>query len=70
MGVLRRVGNFLVAVDLIALLVFLVLLGAARCCLAFRENRSLAHLCRRLREMQHEQEMKKLELAKAKQNIG
>ena len=62
-------GNFLVAVDLAALLVFLVLLGAARCYLAFRENRSLAHLCRRLQEMQREQAMKKLELATARQEL-
>ena len=70
MGVLSRVGNFLVAVDLAALLVFLVLLGAARCYLAFRENRSLAHLCRRLHEMEHEQKLKKLELARAKQDLN
>jgi hypothetical protein len=69
MGVLRRVGNFLVAVDLIALLVFLVLLGAALCYLAFRENRSLAHLYQRLQEMEHEQKLKKLELARAKQDL-
>ena len=61
-------GNFLVAVDLAALLAFLVLLGAARCYLAVRENRSLAHLCQRLREMQREQ-MKKLELATARQEL-
>ena len=60
----------LVAIDLAALLVFLVLLGAARCYLAFRENRSLAHLCQRLREMQREQQMKKLELATARQELG
>jgi len=63
------VGNLLVAIDLAALLVFLVLLGAARCYLAFRENRSLAHLCQRLREMQREQQMKKLELATARQEL-
>lgn len=62
-------GNLLVAIDLAALLVFLVLLGAARCYLAFRENRSLAHLCQRLREMQREQQMKKLELATARQEL-
>ena len=62
-------GNVLVAADLAALLAFLVLLGAARRYLAFRENRSLAHLCRRIREMQREQEMKKLELAKARQDL-
>ena len=62
-------GNFLVAVDLAALLVFLVLLGAARCYLACRENRSLAHLCRRLQEMEREQKLKKLELARAKQDL-
>ena len=62
-------GNFLVAVDLAALLVFLVLLGAARCYLAFRENRSLAHLYRRLGEMQREQEIRKMELARARQDL-
>ena len=62
-------GNFLVAVDLAALLVFLVLLGAARHYLAFRENRSLAHLWRRLGEVQREQEMKKLELARVRQGL-
>ena len=70
MGVLSRVGNILVAVDLAALLVFLVLLGAARCYLAFRENRSLAHLYQRLQEMEHEQKLKKLELARAKQDLN
>jgi hypothetical protein len=64
------VGNLLVAIDLAALLVFLVLLGAARCYLAFRENRSLAHLYRRLHEMEHKQAMKKLELATARQELG
>jgi len=59
----------LVAVDLAALLVFLVLLGAARCYLAFRENRSLAHLYRRLQEMEREQKLKKLELATARQDL-
>ena len=58
-----------VALDLAALLVFLVLLGAARCYLAFRENRSLAHLYRRLGEMQREQEIKKLELVRARQDL-
>ena len=62
-------GNLLVAVDLAALLVFLVLLGAARCYLAFRENRSLAHLYRRLQEMEREQKLKKLELATARQDL-
>jgi hypothetical protein len=69
MGVLGRVGNFLVALDLAALLAVLVVLGAARCYLVFRENRSLAHLCWRLQEMRREQEMKKLELAKARQDL-
>jgi hypothetical protein len=62
-------GNFLVAADLAALLALLVLLGAVRCYLACRENRSLAHLYRRLHEMEHEQEMKKLELATARQGV-
>ena len=59
-------GNVLVALDLAALL---VLLGAARYYLAFRENRSLTHLYQRLREMRHEQEMKKLEVARATQDL-
>ena len=62
-------GNFLVAVDLAALPAFLVLLGAARCYLACRENRSLTHLYQRLREMQREQETKKLALAATKQEL-
>ena len=37
--------------------------------LACRENRSLAHLYRRLQEMEREQKMKKLELAAARQEI-
>ena len=69
MGVLSRVGNFLVAVDLAALLVFLMLLGAARCYLAFRENRALAHLYQRLQEMECEQKLKKLELTTARQEL-
>jgi hypothetical protein len=69
MGVLSKLGNFLIAVDLAALLVFLVLLGAARCYLAFRENRLLAHLCQRLQEVQREQTMKKMGLATARQSL-
>jgi len=63
------VENIPVAVDLAALLAFLVVLGVARCYLAVRENRSLAHLCRRLQEMEHEQKLKKLELARARENL-
>jgi len=69
MGVLSKLGSFLIAVDLAALLVFLVLLGTTRLCLAFREDRLLAHLCQRLRAMQREQEMKRLELATARQEL-
>ena len=69
MGGLNKLGSIQVAADLAALLVFLVFLGAARCYLACRENRLLAHLHRRLQEMNHEQEMKNVELAKARQDL-
>ena len=57
------------AVDLAVLLVFLALLGATRCYLAFRENRSLSRLYQRLRQMRHEQEMKEQALARARQEF-
>jgi hypothetical protein len=68
-GVLNGVENITVAVDLAALLAFLVLLGTARRYLALRENRSLAHLYRRLQEMRHEQEMKELELVRSTHDV-
>jgi hypothetical protein len=55
-----------VAVDLAALLVFLVLLGVAHRYLAFRENRSLRELYRRLDEMRRELDTRQQELARAR----
>jgi hypothetical protein len=68
-GGLNKLGSIQVEVELAILLVFLVFLGAARCYLACRENRLLAHLHRRLQEMNHEEEIKNVELAKAREDL-